>query len=643
MMMKRLIAAAFLVAVGTVSIGAQAKPTPPTSPTRPTPPTTYRVTFPEPEHHWMQVEVTFSGLGTRPLQARMSRSSPGRYAVHEFAKNIFSVEAFNSKGTKLASTRPTPYQWNVAGHDGSVRLVYKIFGDRGDGTYFAVDNTHARLNIPASFMWAVGLETRPIRVTFVPPTGSNWKVGTQLFPTNDPFTYTAPNLQYFMDSPTELSDFGLRTFSVKNPDGKTYDIRVAAHHDGTDANLDALAKDVERVVLEQGAVFGEFPAFDTGNYVFLLDYTPHSDGDGMEHRNSTFTSSRLSITNEQQRKQALGTISHEFFHAWNVERIRPADLEPFNFTDANVSCCLWLAEGFTQYYGSLLLIRSGFTPQAQGGIGFGGSINAVVNGSGRLVRSAVEMSQHAPYTDAAASIDKTEFGRSFISYYTYGAAIALALDLSLREMSDGAITLDDYMRLLWTTYGKPASATPGAVARPYTLRDLRNRLADLTKNKVFADEFFDKYVEGREAANYERLMLQAGFVVRPRSPEAGWIGNVQVAPTEGGLTINPPQGNNINPIAFGTPAYEAGLEYGDVITSIDGQPATVDAFAAMSRKKPAETATLVVRRRGGQTATTVVTLKPNPALTVIDVETAGATLTPGQKAFREAWLGTKVK
>jgi len=638
--------AAFVLVVGTVSLGAQAKPTPPTPPTTPTPPISYRVTFPEPEHHWMQVEVTFSGLGARPLQARMSRSSPGRYAVHEFAKNIFSVEAFNSKGAKLAATRPSPYQWNVAGHDGSVRLVYKIFGDRGDGTYFAVDNTHARLNIPASFMWAIGLESRPIRVTFVPPTGSNWKVGTQLFPTSDPFTYTAPNLQYFMDSPTEVSNFGLRTFTVKNPDGKTYDIRVAAHHDGTDAQLDALTKDVERVVLEQGAVFGEFPAFDTGNYTFLLDYTPHSDGDGMEHRNSTFTSSRLTISNDQQRRQALGTISHEFFHAWNVERIRPDDLEPFDFTDANVSCCLWLAEGFTLYYGnSLLLIRAGFTPQSQGGIGFGGMINAVVNGSGRLVRSAVEMSQHAAYTDAAASIDKTEFGRSFISYYTHGAAIALALDLSLREMSDGAITLDDYMKLLWTTYGKPAAATPGFVARPYTLRDLRNRLADLTKNKVFADEFFDKYVEGRDVANYERLMLQAGFVVRPRAPEAGWIGNVQVAPIEGGagLVINPSQGNNVNPVAFGTPAYEAGLEYGDVITTIDGQPATADAFGAMSRKKPGDTATLVVRRRGGQTATTTVTLKPNPALAVIDVEAAGATLTAAQKAFREAWLGTKVK
>lgn len=635
---------AVLVAICVPGLSTQQRsgaPTPAQA-ARPAAPVSYVVSFPEPHHHWMQVEVTFSGLGTRPLQARMSRSSPGRYAVHEFAKNIFWLEAFNSKGAPLSPTRPAPYQWNVAGHDGTVRLVYRIFGDRGDGTYFAVDNTHARLNIPASFMWGVGLESRPIRVTFTPPEGSNWKVGTQLFPTSNPFTFTAPNLQYFMDSPTELSNFGLRTFPVSNPDGKTYEIRVAAHHDGSDADLDALAQDVERIVKEQGAIFGEFPAFDTGNYVFLLDYTPHSDGDGMEHRNSTFTSSRLSIANPQQRRQALGTISHEFFHAWNVERIRPDDLEPFDFTDANISCCLWLAEGFTQYYGTLTLIRAGFTPQAQGGIGFGGTINAVVNGSGRQVRSAVQMSQHAPFTDAAAAIDKTDFGRSFISYYTHGAAIALALDLSLREMSDGALTLDDYMRLLWTTYGKPASPTVGLVARPYTLRDLRNRLADLTKNKAFADEFFDKYIEGREAPNFERLMLNAGFVVRPRTPDAGWIGNVQVAPTEGGLQVNPPQGNSVQPIAFGTPAYEAGLEYGDVITSIDGAPATVESFAALSRKRPGETATLSLRRRGGQTATTTITLRANPALAVIDVEAAGAQMTERQKVFREAWLGSKV-
>ncbi len=124
-------------------------------------PITYHVTFPEAEHHWMQVEVTWTGLGSAPLQARMSRSSPGRYAVHEFAKNVFSVEAFNGKGQRAARyTRPNVDEWDVAGHDGTVRIVYKIFGDYADGTYLGVDTTHAHMNMPATFMWATGTRTR---------------------------------------------------------------------------------------------------------------------------------------------------------------------------------------------------------------------------------------------------------------------------------------------------------------------------------------------------------------------------------------------------------------------------------------------------------------------------------------------------
>jgi predicted metalloprotease with PDZ domain len=140
---------ALLAVAGTSPIGArQTGPTPTAAA-----PITYRVTFPEPEHHWMQVEMTVSGLGATPLKARMSRSSPGRYAVHEFAKNIFALDAYNSKGTKLTATRPDVDVWQVAGHDGTVRIVYKIFGDTPDGTYMGVDTTHARMNMPAAFLW----------------------------------------------------------------------------------------------------------------------------------------------------------------------------------------------------------------------------------------------------------------------------------------------------------------------------------------------------------------------------------------------------------------------------------------------------------------------------------------------------------
>ena len=209
--------------------------------------------------------------------------------------------------------------------------------------------------------------------------------------------------------------------------------------------------------------------------------------------------------------RALGTISHEYFHNWNVERIRPAGLEPFDFSRANISCCLWVGEGFTQYYGPLLLYRAGLTQNSPAN-----APNAVINGSGRTVRNVIQMSEYAPFGHRASAGDVTDSRRTFISYYTYGAAVALALDLSLREISGGKVSLDDFMKLMWTKYGKPGGPVPGIVAKPYTLRDLRNTVAEVSGNRKFADDFFDRYVEGREVADYAHLLSLAGYNVRIR-------------------------------------------------------------------------------------------------------------------------------
>ena len=135
-------------------------------------PVVYKVSFASAAHHVADVEVTFSGVPDGKLEARMSRSSPGRYAVHEFAKNVYDVHAFDGKGKELVAARPNPYQWDVSGHDGTVRLTYKVFGDLVDGTYLAVDPTHAHMNMPATLMWARRFDDRPVRVTFTPPAAS---------------------------------------------------------------------------------------------------------------------------------------------------------------------------------------------------------------------------------------------------------------------------------------------------------------------------------------------------------------------------------------------------------------------------------------------------------------------------------------
>jgi predicted metalloprotease with PDZ domain len=345
-------------------------------------PVEYRLSFPEPEHRWMQVDVTFRDVPAGALEVRMSRTSPGRYALHEFAKNVFEFRAADESGAPLAVARPNPHQWNVTGHRGTVRVTYRIFGDRIDGTYLAIDSTHAHLNMPAAMMWARGFEARPVVVRFPPLAERGWRIGTQLMPGPDPSTYTAPNLQYLMDSPTELSDFSVRTFTVPEVAASPL-FRLVVHHTGTEAELDAFARDVERIVHETRHVFGEYPAFEGNTYTFIADYLPWASGDGMEHRNSTILTSASSI--RSNRIGLLETVSHEFVHVWNVERIRPHSLEPFDFEDASMSGELWFAEGFTSYYGPLMMVRSGLFQLADFATEVAGFINTVTHSPGRTL------------------------------------------------------------------------------------------------------------------------------------------------------------------------------------------------------------------------------------------------------------------
>jgi predicted metalloprotease with PDZ domain len=590
-------------------------------------PVTYRVAFPAPEHHYAQVEVTFPDLRAGPLEVRMSRSSPGRYALHEYAKNVFDVQARDGAGRALALARPNPYGWTAPRHDGTVRIDYKVFGNRVDGTYLGIDASHAHLNMPATLMWARGLDARPVRITFVPPPALAWKAATQLFPTADPWTFTAPNLQYLMDSPTELSAHSVRTFTVRNPDGLEQTIVTAVHHDATEADVDQYAAGTEKIVREQGAIFGEFPVFDTGAYTFLGDYLPWGGGDGMEHRNSTVVAEGASIAGNASR--VLGTVSHEFFHAWNVERIRPASLEPFNFEEANMSGELWLAEGFTQYYGQLVMARTGLSDAVRTMEALANTALEVASSPAHRFRSAVEMSQLAPFTDAARSNDPTNFSYAFINYYPFGAALALALDLELRAHSKGGTTLDDYMRAMWRAHGKPGGPEPGLVARPYTLADARARLAEAS-TPALANAFFDRFVEGREVPDYTRLLALAGVVVRKRNPGGAWTG---VAIDAGGR-VRAPEG--LAP--WGSPAFEAGLEHGDVVVAIGGAPF---APAAMDAWKPGQKTTIGVRRVDGRVAQLSLTVGEDPRQTAVAVEKANGTLTPAQQAFRAAWLGSR--
>jgi predicted metalloprotease with PDZ domain len=602
--------------------------------TRAQAPIEYRLSFPEAEHRRMSVDVIFPEVPSGTLELRMSRSSPGRYALHEFAKNVLDVRVSDAAGSPLPVSRPNPHQWNVTDHNGTVRVSYRIFGDRVDGTYLAIDSTHAHINMPAALMWARGLELRPATVKVTPPAGSGWRVGTQLLPGADPFTFTAPNLQYLMDSPAEVSAFSLRSFTLTGTPREPV-VRLAVHHTGTDAELDAFTADVERIVREAGRVYGEFPAFDDNTYTFIADYTPWANGDGMEHRNSTIVTSQSSI--RSNRVGLLDTISHEFFHAWNVERIRPRALEPFNFEDANMSGELWLAEGFTSYYGPLVLLRAGLSETADYLHGIASVITDVVSSPARRLRSAEDMSRLAPFVDAAAAIDRTDFDNTYLSYYTWGEAIGLGLDLSLRDRSNGTITLDHFMQALWQKHGKPGGKVPGYVDMPYTVADVKAVLASVAGDSAFADDFFARYIQGRDVVDYEALLARAGLLLRLASPGRASAGGLRLADSGGKLRL-------IAPAPVDSPIYKAGLDRDDAILAIGGVnvDSAADVDDVISDRKPGDELSVVYERRG-QRVTGTLRLVQDPRLEIVTAESTGRSLTAAQRRFRDMWLSSRAR
>ncbi len=585
--------------------------------------TRYEIAFPNAVHHEAEVTVEFRGVPAGPLELRMSRSSPGRYALHEFAKNVYAVRAADSRGRALTITRPNPHQWNVSGHDGTVVVKYTLFGDRVDGTYTAIDGTHAHLNMPATFMWARGFGSRPIRITFR-PVRPDWKVATQLAPTSDPLSFTAPHFQYFMDSPTELSAHDVRSLTA-GEGASAQTIRFALHHAGTPAELDSFADRVKRVVAEQAAMWGELPRFDVGTYTFIADYLPYANGDGMEHRNSTVVTSSRPLS--APGFGLLGTVSHEFFHAWNVERIRPESLEPFDFEEANMSGELWLAEGFTSYYDDLFIRRAGIMTLDQYAEALSGGVDFVINAPGRRFFSPVEMSMQAPFVDAAASIDPQNRANTFISYYTWGAVLGLALDLDIRARFAGK-SLDDFMRLLWTRHGR--------TERPYTLGDVESALAEVT-TADYAAAIFRRYINGRDVPPLDTLLARAGLALRPARPGKVWLGPVGLNEQDSTLAV-------VSSPTIGSPLYAAGIERGDRLVSLAGRAlvTSADLDAALSDRKAGAVVPAVIIGREGRKEVPI-TLAEDFTLEVVTFEKAGRPVTRAIERFRLGWMAPRAK
>lgn len=583
----------------------------------------YRVSFPNAVHHEARIALTVTGVSASPAIFEMSRSSPGRYATHEFGKNVYQVTASDANGASLPLERISGDRYEVPKHGSGITITYTLYGNYADGTYVGIDPESIHLNMPGTFMWMKGMDEAPIEISFDLPGENKGVIATQLVPTADPHRFTAPGLQYFMDSPTKIGDLAFREWQIHNPDGKTFTMRIALEAYASNEQFTELEAAVKKIVSEAQAVYGEFPIYDHGTYTFIASATPYVHGDGMEHRNSTMISQTMFSFSASN---LFGVFAHEYFHNWNVERIRPKTLEPFQFDKANMSNELWFAEGFTQYYGNLLLARSGLTEEANYLYILANLVNAKENTPGAQFYSPVQASNHAVFVDAGVSVDKTNYPNMFTSYYTYGAAIALALDIEMQTRYHK--TLDAYMKAMWLRFGKTEI--------PYTLATMQETLASVT-DKKFAADFYKKYILGHEPIDYTHLLSMAGFDLENSSDGKAYLGMNTGMNRMNRLAI-------VSNTIIGSPAYLAGLDIDDEILQLDALPVknNSDINAFLKDKKPGEIIEISFRHRNTERKTKL-TIGTRNTPVLVPFEKEGKTLTSEMKKIRDSWFQSNTR
>ncbi|MCG8307860.1 MAG: PDZ domain-containing protein [Cytophagales bacterium] len=516
---------------------------------------TYNISFPNAVHHEAEITFQIGDVQNRELTAIMSKSSPGRYAIHNFAMNVYNLKAYDRTASEIPIEKIKPDAWRFRDFGDSLTIKYTLYANYANGTYSGIDAKFAILNMPATLLWMDGMHQNPVKLIFHLPDTSTWKVATQLIEIDSAErVYGAPDLPYLMDSPCMLSDFEVMEFNVGDPG--EINIRMAVYSDAEETELHEFVKMTKAVILEQKEVFGEFPDFTDNTYTFLCGYGPGFYGDGMEHRNSSVLSAPIAL--QGNKEKLIGTVSHEFFHVWNIERLRPASLEPFDFAGPNVCGELWFGEGFTNYYGDLVLCRAGLLNKDRYINSLSRSINYFLNAPGRKYGSPVYMSEMATYRDGGSRNDNNNFANTYLSYYSYGEIIALALDLSLRTGFNG-VSLDDLMQAMWTKYGKTEI--------PYSNPDIQTTLSEVCGDEEFAKDFFERYIYGNEAPDFAALFDKTGYKLIKKNPGKSSIGFLRLE-FEGDTArlLSPPLVNS----AF----YEAGINQGDLILAIDDQPVT---------------------------------------------------------------------
>jgi predicted metalloprotease with PDZ domain len=579
-------------------------------------PVTYTVRFPDAKNNYAEVEARVPAGGAKSVELFMPVWTPGSYLVREYARNVEDLRAVSPDGKTLPVAKSRKNRWQIeTGGAEQVRLQYRVYCHEMSVRTNWVESDFALLNGAPTFVTLVGGEKRRHDVTLELPAG--WKSSISGMDETSPNHFTAPDYDTLVDSPIAAGNPDIQRFEV---DGIPHFLVNQGGGELWDGQKSAA--DVKKIVERFRKMWGSLPY---RKYVFLNMIT--ESGGGLEHKSSmTVMTNRWAMRTPRAYTSWLGLIGHEFFHAWNVKRMRPVELGPFDYEAENHTRSLWIAEGFTEYFGPLTVVRAGLSTPADwlggngnGAPGFSGLINELQTTPGRTVQAVEESSYDAwiKYYRPDENSNNTS-----VSYYTKGAIVGWLLDARIRHVTKGEKSLDDVMRLAFARY---------AGEHGYTTEQFKS-VASEVAGQSLAD-FFRRTTESTGELDYSEALDWFGLRFKPapaangNAPKKGWIG-VQTRVDAGRLLVSE--------VPRATPAYSAGLNVGDEILAIGDYRVRAEQLSVrLDNYRPGDKVSMLVARREKLMRIELTLGEEPPRLWQLEVRPDA---TKEQKAHFESWM-----
>jgi len=570
----------------------------------------FNVSFSKPQAHYADVQMSVSDINTDFIDLKMPVWTPGSYLIREFSKNVEALEAFDAKGSRLPSHKISKNTWRIKnGKSTAVSVSYRVYAFEISVRTSFVDASHAFLSPAGIFMYVDGRLNEPAVVNLEPY--KSWsKVSTGLDPVNGKTnTFYAADFDILFDSPIEIGNQDIFEFEAA---GVKHEV---AMYGGGNYDKERLTHDIKKIVEEQTAIFGENP---NKRYVFIV-HNYNQYGGGLEHLNSTVLgASRYAYSSESGYKGFLGLVSHEYFHLWNIKRLRPEALGPFNYDQENYTTNLWIAEGFTAYYDDLILRRCGIYSPEQYLDKIVYSINTVENKPGNKIQPLSEASFDAWIKYYRPNENSSN---STVSYYDKGSLIGMIMDLEIIHSTGGKKSLDDVLKALYDEFYKKKK-------RGFTDEEFKT-MAERIAGKSLKN-IYEKYINGTEPIRYNDYFGHAGlYLVNDKegnnSPHLG----ASASSREGKFVITS--------VYRGGSAWNAGLNVNDEIIAIDNNriSSASDIERILNTKKAGETIGILISR-DALLQTIEVQLQPDPTAQYrIEVEESP---TQEQLLVRKKWL-----